>query len=541
MSGRAKILIIAALVCLPLSGCVYYNTFYHAKTAFREAEALRETRPPDSDPGAQERNLLERAVEKSGRVLKLHPDSDWADDALLLLGKALFRQDKLQSAEERLTAFIELYPDSELLPEAVYTLAAVHVARGNPVAAEEVLEPLAFAEPPRELSAEALALVGRARNARGRHEEAAEAYRAVLEGFPNSERRAEVRILAAENYVEMGRLEEAVRQLETLDRESGSRALLLEGRLRLAEIRLMTGDTDGALDVLEDLELRTTDRDELDRVLLLKGRALEARGEFDDAISTYEGVAVSHPKSVASAEARYRIGVIKRDALGDLAGASESFKLAKSDAPRDDVGKLASEAVEDLRKLEQLLLTIEQWETTGGDAGSAAAPDRPVREAAALADSLTPAGPAPGDSLASARPALADSLTSAGPAVADSLAVGLPALGDSAGAERWAENWDAEEEDPRERAARARLRAAEIYLLRFDDPDRALPHYEKILAEHASSAVAPKAALAVAWIMDHKKSDAAAAIEAYRTVVESFPESDYAAAAEEALARLSSD
>lgn len=118
------------------SGCVYYNTFYHARSSAREAALLREERSPDEAPGPREKELLDRVVEKCGRVLQLHPDSDWADDALLLLGTTHYHQGRYESAERRLTEFVSRYPDSGLRPEAEYMLAKVLIARGNPVSAE---------------------------------------------------------------------------------------------------------------------------------------------------------------------------------------------------------------------------------------------------------------------------------------------------------------------------------------------------------------------------------------------------------------------
>ncbi|MEA3408895.1 MAG: tetratricopeptide repeat protein, partial [Candidatus Eisenbacteria bacterium] len=198
------VLLVAALSLL--AGCVYYNTFYNAEAAAREAELLRDARTPDVPPGPAERELLERVTEKCGRVLKLHPDSSWADDALLLLGTTHYHQGRYESAEERLTDFLRLYPDSELLPEVEYMLASVLIERGNPVSAETYLEGLAAASPPHPLSADALALIGRARHDRGKYDEATEAYEQALERFPESDRRAEIRFLSAENYEAIGDL-----------------------------------------------------------------------------------------------------------------------------------------------------------------------------------------------------------------------------------------------------------------------------------------------------------------------------------------------
>ena len=199
MRTRLSTSVVAVLALFCAAGCVYYNTFYNAKAAAREAELLRDARAPDSGPTPREAALLERVVEKSERVLRLHPDSGWADDALLLMGTALYHQGKLESASDRLTEFLARYPDSELVPEARYVLGAVLLEDGNPVSAEEMLDQLAHADPPHPLSDDALSLIGDARKARGRHEEAAQSYLQALERFPNGDRRARIRFAAATN------------------------------------------------------------------------------------------------------------------------------------------------------------------------------------------------------------------------------------------------------------------------------------------------------------------------------------------------------
>ncbi|MCD4690937.1 tetratricopeptide repeat protein [bacterium] len=295
MTRTVRLVVCVALfAAFALSGCVYYNTFYHARTAYNEAESIRATRPPDSEPSSRETELLERVVEKSGRVLRLYPDSGWADDALLLMATALYRQEKYESAETRLAEFSRLHPDSDLAAEAEYMLAAVMLARDNPVSAEQTLSALAYADPPSDLSDDALVMIGRARHSRRRYDEAAEAYASALERFSESELRAEVRFLAAENFIATGRLEDAAHHFAAVGEERGARQLAYEARIRLAEVYLDIGELSGALDVLKDLEHRTTDRDDLDRVLLLRGRTQTAMGELNEAISTYEGIAASH-------------------------------------------------------------------------------------------------------------------------------------------------------------------------------------------------------------------------------------------------------
>lgn len=484
----APFLTLLALVAA--SGCVYYNTFYHAKAASREAELLREARPPGSEPSVRELNLLDRVVEKSGRVLRLHPDSEWADDALLLMGTALYHQGKHESAGVRLSEFLAMYPDSELGPDARYALGAVLLAAGNPVSAEETLERLAYREPPHRLSDDALAMIGDARRARGHLEAAAEVYLDALQRFPDGDRRARIRFAAAENYIEMDRPEEAVVHYGAVAGERGARHFLFEARMRLAEAHLTLGDTDASLAVLRDLEARAMQDDDLDRVLLLSGRAHEATGEVERAISTYEGIAASRERSPAAAEAHYRIGLMHRDHHRDLEAAALSFETARKQAPRSDASKAAAAAFADIGRLRESLAVIDEYELA-------------VRDSAA------------------ATPARSDTTAT------DEEHLGVePAAPDSA-------------QMSESRAAHARLRAAEIYLFSLDDPDRALTYYESVIDLHPESEATPKAALAVAWTLEHRMGDADGALEAYARVISRFPATEYAEHAEESVARLS--
>ena len=519
-----------------LAGCVYYNTFYHAQAAAREAELLRESSAPGAPPGPVERELLERVAEKCGRVLQLHPDSSWADDALLLLGKTRYYQGRYESAELRLTEFLSLHPDSELLPEAEYMLASVLLERGNAVSAESYLERLAQASPPHEFSDDALILIGRARNARKKYAEATEAYEQALERFLGSDRRAEIRFLSAENYEDIGDLDAAVQQYALVPGERGGRHLAFEARMRLAEVDIMRGRSEEALEVLAELEKRTDDRDELDRVLLLVGSALEATGAVDDAIATYEGISVSHKKSEASAEAHYRIGLLQRDYYELLEEAIASFRKAKNEAPRSDVAEFATDGVRDIEKLVRVLAIISRTSEESEEGHVEGEDERVPEPGDTLEQVAVPVGAIDDATLHVTllpppdQTAVAADTTGIEPAVAGADTTGIePAV---AGADTTGI------EEPEDEVAIARFRAAELYLFRLDDAERAKVYYASVIDHHPESSLAPKAALAIAWILETRWEDLEGARAAYESILIDYPGSDFSEAATEGLERL---
>ena len=85
-----------------LGGCGYFNSLYNANRSFATAE--RANRTGDHTTAARE---YRSAIERAAVSYRRYPDGRWADDALLLLGRARFalgEHDAAAAAMERLLA-----------------------------------------------------------------------------------------------------------------------------------------------------------------------------------------------------------------------------------------------------------------------------------------------------------------------------------------------------------------------------------------------------------------------------------------------------
>ena len=390
----------------------------------------------------------------------------------------------------------------------------------------------------------------------------------ALERFPGGDRRTEIRYGPTENYSTMGRYEDAAAHLARVPEETASRTLAFEARLRLSEVLLTMGRAESALEVAVDLEGRTIDRGELDRVELQKGLALEALGEHERAINTYEEIAASHERSEGASKAYYRIGVVRRDALGDLDGAVEAFRASRDAFARGETAELATQAADDIVRLREYRRIIDDYEQmveeraaadeAPGD-GDASAAEGAVSGERDTIGAVADTGAAIPDTTAAvadtgaAAPDTTGAVADTGAAAPDTT-IAVPdttaAVADTARTapaappeterRRASAAGDTTALTPEEEAARARFLLAELQLFRFDDAARALEVYREVLELHPETEYAPRAALAVGWVLERELQDLEAARAAYRRVIDSYPGTERAEAAALALERLES-
>ncbi len=91
------VILLSVLPAVILSfSCAYYNTFYNARKSYEMALELARQNP--DNPVSSEERLLDEAVSGAVKILTVYSESNWADDAQLLLGDAL-----LQSGRRTLT------------------------------------------------------------------------------------------------------------------------------------------------------------------------------------------------------------------------------------------------------------------------------------------------------------------------------------------------------------------------------------------------------------------------------------------------------
>lgn len=122
MTARAAALAGALL----LSGCVYYNAIYNAQGLFREGEGHRR-QGRDSLAAAR----YAEVVRKTAEGFRRDPEGAWADDALLLMGRAYLRLGELREGRAALEATVRRAGEEPVRLQALLYLGVAYVMSGD--------------------------------------------------------------------------------------------------------------------------------------------------------------------------------------------------------------------------------------------------------------------------------------------------------------------------------------------------------------------------------------------------------------------------
>ena len=297
-----------ALVSSP-TGCAYHNVLYNAQTLYDAAEVQRRA----GDAAGAEAYYRD-VVRKTGRAVRDRPDSDWAPEALALLGRAHFRLGDLRAATASLEGVLARSDDPAARAEARVYLAMISAEQGD--------------------RSRALAEVNRALEAPLSVGSLAEAHllrgRLMLEGSYSDQGwwdldRAStvdgrVRIEAGLERLYWGirhddkpRSRRAVQGLFSY-RAGGARADTIASLARVAEQRW---GSDEAAALLDGVDAADWDREPRGRVALERARLLDESGDTAAAIAQAERVAAG--LGVVAADARLLIAQWRLERADDLA------------------------------------------------------------------------------------------------------------------------------------------------------------------------------------------------------------------------------
>lgn len=570
--------LVACLAAVLLSSCVYFNTFYNAEKSFRQAEKARDTFEREQTGRALNQRargtyegLYEKAVRKASLVLDKHRDSDLVDDAMFLIGRALYWKRDYQYAARSLQDLEDNFPDSEFVDRARYWRALCLDELSQDEEARVLFRSLMSDRRP-----VVGALAGLQLGTMAEREQdwggAILQYQATLAAFPRSRLASQLWLRIGRSHLqfdEPARIDSGLVALDAALAADPPDSVEYRARLSRGQALYRRGENEGALKVYQDLMREGKFRSWEGETRLLIGHYHRDRGDLAQALTEFEQIRDDFPQTDVSAMALYETGALYLQEEGDRLRATEYLQEVGKEKRGSIADSLAGEMMKTFTQLDDLLEEVFEGDSL------AAARIYPVET---TPDSIIVTG------LTSADSARADSavvVATVDAAVSDADTVSVTALAadqppsiawqDTASylpefdaANQWIplvarpslrEGEDDDDEAARQRrnqearqrrSARSRqgkqesledqlFSVAELYRDGLGQADSAAHYYSVLAVRFPASPHVPRALWNLAWVHATLQLDTVAAQPHLTRLIQEFPTSVHAGAARQTL------
>jgi len=378
---RFRVALLTVLAAVSVS-CAYYNTFYLARKYYMKAT---DGQPYEVDrEGSLQRSNYNKSADYSKKLLGVHPNSKWVDDAWLMWARTFIGTDDPLKAVAMLEEFQARFPKSDLKPDAEFFLGlAYRAARRHETSVDRFNNFLAQA-PKHELVPYAYYERSKALMSLRRYEEAGQSAGQILERFPKHRladralrQRAEARYQqrdwkgAREDFRTMGdlalndddRLRYLLREVDCLESARAldeARGLLRDARSHVPlppplppELRAgPTASGSVAQPAIRSVNL-APGQDRYGKLTLRMGSVELLAGNEQEALRLFQSVLQDYPRTTLSAEAQFRIGFTYETGMEDFERARAEYAKVKEQAGASPFAVQAQQRTDNLVRLER--------------------------------------------------------------------------------------------------------------------------------------------------------------------------------------------
>ncbi|MBL7995429.1 tetratricopeptide repeat protein [bacterium] len=393
MMLRQKIFIFIMLLMPFVSGCAFFNTFYHARKSYNNAVDIidhhkekNQSQLSSSDVSADRFSLelktvlpdanqfLDVAIEKANKVVVLYPKSGWAEDATLLLGKAHYLRaytNDLYDAKNRLEVFMARYPESKKIEEAKLwygkTLLKLNLIDD---AAEQFRQVSEFAEKSN-LKAESLIFMGDIAVNDEDYADACKYYAAASEMAKDKSVRKSALYKTFYTYFHTGNFKLAAGYLNVLTRMDLEVSEKFDVFFMLARTQKMAGQYNEAIRMLNGLIGNLRYKNYFVKAEFEIADALRLAGKNSEAVKQFNYVIDVYKNPNFTGDCYYFLGVIYDKPIVSQTGsfvpdpelAKKYYYLVKTKYTNSPFYTKSSERYDYLTKMDMLKGSI-QWDET---------------------------------------------------------------------------------------------------------------------------------------------------------------------------------
>lgn len=360
MRAPCLVLIAALLAAATIPACAYFNTLYNARRIYREAEKME-----GQDAKSRElREKYQEVVKKCAQMIRDFPKSRWVDDAVFLMGQALYRQGEYDKAIRQFQEIRADFPEGDYAARALYWLGLSYYMKQEYVQALTETDRFIKDYPEHELRYDGLFLGGDIKRATEDYDGALAYYGRVADEAKKREIVDEARLKSAELFRAREDWEKAAASYEKVLRKGISSRKRYEVSLALGDCYTKMGKCREGLALFDELRGRTTIAQDIPPILLGSAASYACMDSLERSLAVYDEVITKFPRSKFSAEALYRKGIIYHERLDSLRLAQEAFGKVGGEYANSEFAAVSLERGSSIKRLLELEKSAITGETT---------------------------------------------------------------------------------------------------------------------------------------------------------------------------------
>jgi tetratricopeptide (TPR) repeat protein len=344
----------------------YFNAYYNATVEYDKGlKAMkssvsyeRNTRLQifvSLENAAQGKQFFDRVIEKTALVLKAHPNSSIADNALLLMGRAYYYQREFEAAERKFKEVLSNYTDSDVLDAATFWYGRCLAQQQETAKAKEVLGSV-IASPKTTDAVRADAHFALAELAI-RDELLQEAIKQIELGLPfavDIEQKARATFVLARIYDQLGDFKSAASAYQAVLSLNPDFELQYAAMLSYALDLREQGRYDEAQRAFQRILGDDKYLSKFPEVRYELAQCYEMQDRLGKALDLYFEIIRRHKRTEFSARSYLRLGLIKQEISRDYAAALAFYDSAKVEFNQGEVGTLIATASQRMEKILKL-------------------------------------------------------------------------------------------------------------------------------------------------------------------------------------------
>jgi len=323
---KLKYIGLIIIVALSLESCAYLNTFYNAKSAFNEGyNTYLSNQRQGREGGAILYDSFQDAITKSQKILNQYENSQYVDNAYLLIAKSYYYTRQYNRTRDYLNLLIGEYPDSPLLDEAHLYLGMAYTELEKYVLARQELNRVLNSNAKSKMKVQAYLALADLSEIESDYQGMMEAIDAVIQISGDDEIKADAAWQTARWASENGqyaRAESYYKEARQFTRiPSFDRRIDFE----MTQLYRRMGEYDLARDEISVMLANEEFEDLWPELEVERGLLYEIMEDTSRAVQAYQYVTTNHNRTPAGARAHYLLGEIFYERM-EYADARESFR-----------------------------------------------------------------------------------------------------------------------------------------------------------------------------------------------------------------------